>query len=466
MYKQQLQLTYIVSDTLSALIVWTLFLFFRRTVIDYQWMGEHYNITIPNYDFYSSLLIFPICCLFIHILSGVYLNPDKQRQLKLFTTTLIASAIIATAVAFALVHSDVRVSNEYYYQALLVLWCLSFVVTYFFRAIICANVRRKYKTGKWTTRTAVIGTGENARKIAHEITKNMPENTLLGYIAESKNAKITNDVLGKLPQLDAIIKKENIQEIIIAPDDNDEKKIFSIVNSLYSHDITIRFTPSLYDILIGGVKMNELKVSPLVTITNSSMSDWELCVKRFFDIVVSFVALVVLSPLFVLLAIRIKMDSKGTVFFRQERIGQFGKAFNILKFRTMRTDAENGIPQLSTMDDNRVTRFGRFLRKYRLDELPQFWNVLKGEMSIVGPRPEREFYIKKITEVAPYYCLVYKVRPGLTSWGPIRIGYASTTEQMVERLNYDIIYIENMSLTTDLKILLFTIEVIFRGKGV
>jgi len=429
-------------------------------------MGEHYNITIPNYDFYSSLLIFPICCLFIHILSGVYLNPDKQRQLKLFTTTLIASAIIATAVAFALVHSDVRVSNEYYYQALLVLWCLSFVVTYFFRAIICANVRRKYKTGKWTTRTAVIGTGENARKIAHEITKNMPENTLLGYIAESKNAKITNDVLGKLPQLDAIIKKENIQEIIIAPDDNDEKKIFSIVNSLYSHDITIRFTPSLYDILIGGVKMNELKVSPLVTITNSSMSDWELCVKRFFDIVVSFVALVVLSPLFVLLAIRIKMDSKGTVFFRQERIGQFGKAFNILKFRTMRTDAENGIPQLSTMDDNRVTRFGRFLRKYRLDELPQFWNVLKGEMSIVGPRPEREFYIKKITEVAPYYCLVYKVRPGLTSWGPIRIGYASTTEQMVERLNYDIIYIENMSLTTDLKILLFTIEVIFRGKGV
>ena len=132
----------------------------------------------------------------------------------------------------------------------------------------------------------------------------------------------------------------------------------------------------------------------------------------------------------------------------------------------MCTNAESGTPQLSTAEDNRVTPFGRFLRKYRFDELPQFWNVLKGEMSIVGPRPEREFYIKKITERASYYCLVYKVRPGLTSWGPIRIGYSDTIEKMVERLNYDVIYIENMSLRTDLKILLYTIEVIFKGKGV
>ena len=196
------------------------------------------------------------------------------------------------------------------------------------------------------------------------------------------------------------------------------------------------------------------------------MSDWETCVKRFFDITISFFSLLILSPLFIFLAICIKTDSKGTVFFSQERIGRFGKPFNILKFRTMYNNAENGTPQLSTADDKRVTKFGRFLRKYRLDELPQFWNVLKGEMSIVGPRPERDFYIRKIMEIAPYYCLLYKVRPGLTSWGPIRIGYSDTIEKMVERLNYDIIYIENMSLKTDLKILLFTFEVILKGKGV
>jgi len=196
------------------------------------------------------------------------------------------------------------------------------------------------------------------------------------------------------------------------------------------------------------------------------MKDWEIVIKRCFDVVASIFALALCIPLFVFFAIRIKTDSKGSVLFKQERIGQFGKPFDIIKFRTMRSNAENGVPQLSTAEDSRVTSFGRFLRKYRFDEIPQFWNILKGEMSIVGPRPEREFYINKITEVAPYYCMVYKVRPGLTSWGPIRIGYSDTIEKMVERLNYDIIYIENMSLRTDLKILLYTIEVIFKGKGV
>ena len=464
MSKLRLRLIYLFFDILAALIVWSLFMFFRRAVIDARFFDD-YNIFIPNYNFYSSLFVFPFCCLFIHILSGIYLNPEKQRQIKLFSTTLVSSAIIATAIFFALLIDDYVVSYEYYYQSLLVLFGMLSLITYSFRAIICSSVRRNYKSGKWTMRTAIIGTGENATKIAREITKRMPENTLIGYMAEDKYSQQT-DVLGKISQLDSIIKKNNIQEIIIALDDNDEKKLFSIINLLYQYNISIRFTPSLYDILIGGVKITELGVSPLVSITNSTMKDWEVCIKRFFDILSSTFALIICFPLFVYFAIRIKADSKGKVFFLQERIGRFGKPFKMIKFRTMCTNAESGTPQLSTAEDNRVTPFGRFLRKYRFDELPQFWNVLKGEMSIVGPRPEREFYIKKITERASYYCLVYKVRPGLTSWGPIRIGYSDTIEKMVERLNYDVIYIENMSLRTDLKILLYTIEVIFKGKGV
>jgi lipopolysaccharide/colanic/teichoic acid biosynthesis glycosyltransferase len=196
------------------------------------------------------------------------------------------------------------------------------------------------------------------------------------------------------------------------------------------------------------------------------MSDWEMSVKRFFDFTISLLMIVMLLPVFLFLSIWIKTDSKGPVFYLQERIGIHGKPFNIIKFRTMYQDAENGQPRLSSPEDDRITRVGRILRKYRLDELPQFFNILKGEMSLVGPRPERKFYINQIIEDAPYYCLLYKIRPGLTSWGPIKIGYSDTIEKMIERLNYDIVYIENMSLINDLKILLFTIEIIFKGKGV
>lgn len=465
MNKKHLRLIYVLSDILAALIVWCLFMFFRRAVVDAKLFEGYYDIFIPNYNFYSSLAVFPFCCLFVHCLSGVYLNPAKLRKSRLFLTTIISSVIIAVAIFFALLLDDVVVSYHYYYQSLLVLFGLLLIVTYSFRFIICLQVQKKYKSGEWTMRTAIIGTGDNAQKIAREITKRMPDYTFVGYITENKSIRL-DKVLGRLSQIEAIIKRENIQDIIIALDDKDEKKLFSIINSLYQYDVDIRFTPSLYEILIGSVKMNELGVSPLVSITTSSMKDWEACVKRFFDVVVSFLSLVILLPLFLIFAIWIKLDSKGPVFFTQERIGKSARPFNIIKFRTMYTDSEKQGPQLSSASDSRVTSSGCFLRKYRLDELPQFINILKGDMSVVGPRPERQYYIDQITEVAPYYCLVYKVRPGLTSWGPIRIGYSDTIEKMVERLNYDIIYMENMSLKTDLKILLYTVEVIFKGKGV
>ena len=207
-------------------------------------------------------------------------------------------------------------------------------------------------------------------------------------------------------------------------------------------------------------------IIPLVSITNPSMSDWEVSVKRFIDIVISIISLMILSPFLLYFMFQIKRDSKGPVFYRQERIGRFGRPFKILKFRTMYLGSENGTPKLSSANDDRITQIGRTLRKYRIDEIPQFWNIVKGDMSLVGPRPERRFYINRIIEDAPYYCLLYKIRPGLTSWGPIKIGYSDTIEKMIERLNYDIIYMENMSLLTDVKILIYTIEIIFKGKGV
>ena len=175
--------------------------------------------------------------------------------------------------------------------------------------------------------------------------------------------------------------------------------------------------------------------------------------------------IIICSPLYLLLAILVKLSSKGPIFYKQERIGLHGLPFTILKFRTMCVEAEEGLPKLTNEEDPRITRVGRWMRKYRLDELPQMWNIIRGDMSLVGPRPERRFFIQQIEQTAPYYCLIYKIRPGLTSWGPIRVGYTDTIKKMIDRLNYDLVYMENMSIRLDLKIMLYTIRVIVDGKG-
>ena len=218
--------------------------------------------------------------------------------------------------------------------------------------------------------------------------------------------------------------------------------------------------------LTGAARIGQLDRPSLIRITAHHMSDAGLCIKRAFDIVASAVGLVVLSPLMALIALQVKIGSKGPVVYSQERIGLYGLPFKIYKFRTMIEHAEEeSLPQLTHDNDPRITKAGRWMRKYRLDELPQLWNILKDDMSIVGPRPERPYFVAQIMQEAPYYCLLYKVRPGLTSWGPIRVGYTDTMEKMIERLNCDVVYVENMALLLDLKILFFTIGVILKGKG-
>ena len=218
----------------------------------------------------------------------------------------------------------------------------------------------------------------------------------------------------------------------------------------------------MYDILSGSVKMTSIFGAPLIEVNPQIMPAWQFAIKRAFDIVMSLVALLVLFFPMILIAVLVKMSSRGAVFFRQERIGLQGKPFHIIKFRSMVADAESEGPQLSSSTDPRITPIGRFLRRTRMDELPQFWNVLKGDMSLVGPRPERQHFIDEITKVAPHYRHLHKVRPGITSWGQVKFGYAENVDQMLRRLKYDILYIENMSLAVDLKIIAYTI--IFQGR--
>lgn len=418
--RRKLQLCYILVDFLSAELVWLSFLLFRWLVYDGRMFSVD-SVLIPAFDFWWPLILYPIGCLLVYYLSGYYLRVFRKRLTQELVTTFVSSVVI-TMIAFFIIIIDDQVENYHRYMvSMCVLWLLQFCISYLPRLAVTMLIRRHA--------------------------------TLPATITIHSEADIQN------------IHPNKGDLVVVDLPDSHEELLYRIIQRLYPLDVEIAMVPKLYDMLTGAARIAELNDNPLVMITQHKASDSELCIKRAFDIVVSALALIVLSPLYALLWVLVYCSSKGPAFYSQERIGLHGKPFAIYKFRTMVQHAEEELPQLSTDDDPRITPVGRFMRKYRLDELPQMWNILRGDMSVVGPRPEREFFIRQIVEKAPYYCLLYKIRPGMTSWGPIRVGYTDTLQKMIDRLNYDIVYMENMSIRLDIKILFFTIGVILDGKG-
>ncbi len=425
--RKKYQLIYMLVDFMSAMLVWMAFLLFRWLVYEGRMFSVD-TVLIPMFNFYWPLVLYPLGCLFVYYLSGYYLRPLRRPYSRELRRTLVSSLIISVG-AFFLIVIDDPINGHYdrYLTSLLVLFVLQFVGCYLPRLLVTY--------------------------IAHTFDDRAPRR----YTIRSKDEVI---------EFEKAHAQQAYDEVILdLKSKNKEEEMYMLISRLYPANVEISVVPSLYDMLTGAAVIADVADQPLIPITEHKMNDAGLCIKRAFDVVVSLMALILLSPIYISVAIVVWSTSSGPIFYLQERIGLHGIPFKIIKFRTMRMHAEKDMPQLSLHNDPRVTRVGKFLRKYRLDELPQFWNILRGEMSIVGPRPERRYFINQIEELAPYYCMIYKIRPGLTSWGPIKVGYTDTLEKMIRRLNYDIVYVENMSLGLDLKIMFYTLGVIFKGKG-
>lgn len=461
---------YILSDFLSASLAWSLFFAYRKIYIEAQMAG---GTTVLEFDrkFYIGIILLPALWILAYAFTGAYTNIYRKSRLKEFGQTLYISIIGVLVIFFTLLLDDIIISYKNYYSTFLVLLFLHFFITATSRFIITTITGHKIKTRKMGFKTLLVGSNRKALNLYHELqkAKESQGNLFIGFIhVDHNNGHLLKGILphlGSVNDLRSIIETMKVEEVIIAIESLEHENIGKIINLLEDTNVIVKIIPDMYDILSGSVKMNAIYGAPLIEISPDLMPVWQQTFKRFIDILVSSVFLIIFSPVFLIIAVVIKITSRGPVFFVQERIGLHGLPFNIYKFRSMYINAENGTPMLASDNDSRITPFGRFMRRVRLDEIPQFYNVLIGDMSLVGPRPERQYFIDQIMPIAPHYRHLHKVRPGITSWGQVKFGYAENVDEMVERLKYDIIYIENISLALDIKILIYTIKTVLQRSG-
>lgn len=457
-------------DYVAAAVAWLLFFAYRYDSLGLSSFSNAWRLLSVK-DWTFGLLLVPIGWLTLYLLSGTY-SADLYRKSRLgeINRTLVSCILGSIAVAVVVFAND-KPEYDYFIGSAGRYLLVHTALTLAGRLTVLWRVKRALKRGLAGFNTLIIGGNDMAIGIYRQIAEQRVRlgNLFKGFIysdQESSNG-MSNYLpkLGHLADLERIIDAHEIEEVIVAVDSSEHHLLEDILTRLAYRPVVVKVLPDLYDIISGSVKTSNVYDAVLIHIDPDLMPDWQRVCKRALDIGVSGVALLALSPVYLFAALAVWRSSPGPILYKQKRVGHLGKPFSIYKFRSMFVNAEKTGPALSSQEDPRITPWGRVMRKWRIDELPQFFNILRGDMSLVGPRPERQHFIDIISQTHPHYRYLQKVKPGLTSWGMVQYGYAENVKQMIDRMKYDLLYIENCSLALDVKIMLYTFRVLFQGRG-
>ena len=453
-------------DILAAGIAW---------VITFQYRLEFLSVAIETISYTQiglNALLVGVFWLLFYSFFGFYVNIFRKSRIREILKLLTVSFFGVTIIFFLLLLDNYNGNSATIYAKIFIVYfTLHTLFTAVFKVGVITRIKNLVKRKVISFNTLIVGSDKNALDIFQEIENSFD---VLGFrliaylhVLHKDSTVFENKLrhLGGYENLGKMIKRCHIEHVIIAIEPSEHSKINEILNELEKYNVKISILPDVYQLLIGSVKVNHIFDIPLVQINQDILPVWQNILKRTFDVTISLMVFIFGFPFLLFVAIATKTSSSGPTFYLQERIGKYGIPFKIFKFRSMIVNAESQGPSLSSENDIRITKWGKFMRKTRIDEFPQFYNVLIGDMSLVGPRPERQYYIDQIVAIAPHYKHLHKVKPGITSLGQVKFGYAENVEQMVKRLKYDILYIENMSIAMDLRILFYTIVIMVEGRG-